>query len=59
VMLHRSDELRQALLAAAAAVPGGCQAVRVQPEQLPEGYRAEHVEVYELHLSGPEQAPVV
>jgi hypothetical protein len=47
----RSDELRQALLAAAAAVPGGCEVVRIQPEQLPEGFRAQHVELYELQLS--------
>jgi hypothetical protein len=47
----RSDELRQALLAAAAAVPGGCEVVRIQPEQLPEGFRAQHVEIYELQLS--------
>jgi hypothetical protein len=44
-------ELRQALLAAAAAVPGGCEVVRIQPEQLPEGFRGEHVELYELQLS--------
>jgi glyoxylase-like metal-dependent hydrolase (beta-lactamase superfamily II) len=46
----RSDDLRQALLSAAAAVPGGCDVMRVEPEQLPEGYRAQHVEVYELRL---------
>jgi len=46
----RSDELRQALLSAAAAVPGGCEAVRLEPEELPEGFRSSHVELYELRL---------
>jgi hypothetical protein len=49
----RSDELRQALMAAAAAaaVPGSCEVTRVGPEQLPEGFRAQHVELYELRLT--------
>jgi hypothetical protein len=46
----RSNDLRRALMAAAAAVPGGCEVTRVGAEQLPEGFRAQHVEVYELRL---------
>lgn len=47
----RSDELRQALIAAAAAVPGGCEVVLLGLEQLPDGFRAQHVELYELRLA--------
>jgi hypothetical protein len=46
----RSDELRQALLGAAAAVPGGCSVRQLEQQQLPEGYRCSHIELYELQL---------
>lgn len=46
----RSDDLRAALLAAAAAVPGGCEVLRLGPDELPEGFQAPHVELYELRL---------
>lgn len=51
----RSDDLRQALMTAAAAVPGGCEVLQVKPEQLPEGFRAQHVELYELRLPAQQQ----
>lgn len=51
----RSDELRAALLSAAARVrlPGGgrCKAVRLSLEALPPGFQAAHVELYELVLT--------
>jgi hypothetical protein len=46
----RSDELRHALLGAAAAVPGGCSVRQLEQQQLPEGYRCSHIELYELQL---------
>jgi hypothetical protein len=46
----RSEELRQALLGAAAAVPGGCSVRQVEQQQLPEGYRCSHIELYELQV---------
>jgi hypothetical protein len=46
----RSDELRQALLGAAAAVPGGCSVQQLDQQLLSEGYRSSHIELYELHL---------
>jgi hypothetical protein len=48
----RSDELRQALLGAAAAVPGGCNVQQLEQQLLPEGYRCSHIELYELQLGG-------
>jgi hypothetical protein len=44
----RSDELRQALLSAAAAVQGSCRLQQLQQEQLPAAYRSKHIELYEL-----------
>jgi hypothetical protein len=46
----RSNELRQALLGAAAAVPGGCSVQQLEQQMLPEGYRSSHIELYELQL---------
>lgn len=46
----RSDELRQALLNAAAAVDGGCRVERLEEQQLPAVYRCKHIELYELKL---------
>jgi hypothetical protein len=49
----RSDELREALLAAAAAVqPSGCEVVRLPLDQLPQGFRGQHIELYQLRLPG-------
>lgn len=44
----RSDNLRQALLSAAAEVDGGCDVLRLEPNVLPEEYRTHHIELYEL-----------
>lgn len=46
----RSDELRQALLSAAAEVKGGCQVRKLEPDVLPEAYQTQHIELYELFL---------
>ncbi|KAF6266019.1 hypothetical protein COO60DRAFT_639271 [Scenedesmus sp. NREL 46B-D3] len=46
----RSDELRQALLGAAAAVPRGCSVQQIDQQQLPQGFRCSHIELYELKL---------
>eukprot|EP00878_Enallax_costatus_P032501 GHUV01035721.1.p1 GENE.GHUV01035721.1~~GHUV01035721.1.p1 ORF type:complete len:211 (+),score=81.52 GHUV01035721.1:466-1098(+) len=48
----RSDDLRQALLSAAADVDGdgGCEVQRLEADVLPEAYRTQHIELYELLL---------
>lgn len=44
----RSDELRQALLSAAAEVGGGGEVHRIGQDELPGAYQTKHIEMYEL-----------
>lgn len=44
----RSDALRDALLGAAAAAAARCTVRRLESGELPEAYRAPHIELYEL-----------